>query len=126
MCFVIIVIVAVNRTEQSSAERGTAAATAKKCSLDLSFFLFFIFCFSFSQNAGAFLIPYMIMVFVVGIPIFFAELFVGQYSGFGAIKAYAHLAPFFSGKYRSEKKPWRWPWNIAVRISHRRMSYTCE
>lgn len=44
--------------------------------------------------------PYMIMAFAVGIPIFLAELFVGQYSGFGAIKAYAHLAPFFSGKQK--------------------------
>lgn len=63
----------------------------------------------FVLNAGAFLVPYMIMVFLLGIPIFFAELFVGQYSGFGAIKAYARLAPFFSGKYQ---KDWLHIWSV--------------
>lgn len=43
--------------------------------------------------------PYLLMVFIIGLPIFFAELFVGQYSGLGPIKAYHHLAPFFQGKY---------------------------
>lgn len=66
----------------------------------------FLFLFSFAFfvswlffNAGAFLVPYMLMVFAIGMPIFFAELFVGQYGGIGAIKAYTRLAPFFSGKY---------------------------
>lgn len=48
---------------------------------------------------GAFLVPYILMVFVIGLPIFFAELFVGQYSGLGPIIAYKRLAPFFHGKY---------------------------
>lgn len=39
------------------------------------------------------------MVFVIGLPIFFAELFVGQFSGLGPIKAYQHLALFFHGEY---------------------------
>lgn len=39
------------------------------------------------------------MVFVIGLPIFFAELFVGQYGGLGPIKAYTRLAPFFQGEY---------------------------
>lgn len=50
------------------------------------------------NGGGAFLIPYLIMVFVIGIPIFFAELFVGQYSGLGPIKAYSFLTPLFKGK----------------------------
>lgn len=37
------------------------------------------------------------MVFVIGLPIFFSELFVGQYSGLGPNKAYANLAPLFQG-----------------------------
>lgn len=41
--------------------------------------------------------PYILMVFVIGLPIFFAELFVGQYGGLGPIKAYTRLAPFFHG-----------------------------
>ena len=53
---------------------------------------------AFRNGGGAFLIPYLIMVFLVGIPIFFAELFVGQYSGLGPIKAYGFLSPLFKGK----------------------------
>lgn len=68
--------------------------------------------------------PYMIMVFLIGIPIFFAELFVGQYSGFGAIKAYAHLAPFFSGKYREdEKKAAASPIRIIIKIRVNEMDH---
>lgn len=53
----------------------------------------------FSVSApGAFLVPYFVMVLVIGLPIFFAELFVGQYSGLGPILAYGRLAPFFQGK----------------------------
>lgn len=37
------------------------------------------------------------MVFLIGLPIFYAELFVGQYCGFGPIKSYSRLSPFFSG-----------------------------
>lgn len=55
-------------------------------------FRFFIF------STGAFLVPYILMVLVIGLPIFFAELFVGQYSGLGPIKAYEYLAPIFHGK----------------------------
>lgn len=60
-------------------------------------FSLFLFFFSF---LGAFLVPYMLMVFVIGLPIFFAELFVGQYSGLGPLKAYQYLAPFFHGKHK--------------------------
>lgn len=37
------------------------------------------------------------MVLVIGLPVFFAELFVGQYGGLGPIKAYERLAPLFHG-----------------------------
>lgn len=45
--------------------------------------------------------PYILMVFVIGIPMFFSELFVGQYSGLGPNRAYEYLAPFFHGKYKN-------------------------
>lgn len=38
------------------------------------------------------------MVFMIGLPIFFAELVIGQYSGLGPIKAYSFIAPLFKGK----------------------------
>ena len=52
---------------------------------------------AFRNGGGAFLIPYFLMVFILGIPIFFAELFTGQFSGLGPIKAYSFIAPFFKG-----------------------------
>lgn len=53
---------------------------------------------AFRNGGGAFLIPYLLMVFIIGLPIFFAELFVGQYSGLGPIKAYGFIAPLFKGE----------------------------
>lgn len=52
----------------------------------------------FRNGGGAFLVPYFLMVFVIGLPIFFAELVIGQYSGLGPIKAFRWIAPFFKGK----------------------------
>lgn len=37
------------------------------------------------------------MVFIIGLPIFFAELVIGQFSGQGPIKAYSYIAPLFKG-----------------------------
>lgn len=51
-----------------------------------------------SRHLGAFLVPYILMVFVIGLPMFLSELFVGQYSGLGPNQAYQYLAPFFHGK----------------------------
>ncbi|XP_059613592.1 sodium- and chloride-dependent glycine transporter 1-like [Phlebotomus argentipes] len=51
----------------------------------------------FRNGGGAFLIPFIIMVIVIGLPIFFSELFIGQYSGLGPNKAYARMAPLFEG-----------------------------
>lgn len=53
---------------------------------------------AFRNGGGAFLIPYLLMVFMIGLPIFFAELFVGQYTGIGPIKAYSFIAPLFKGE----------------------------
>jgi SNF family Na+-dependent transporter len=53
---------------------------------------------AFRNGGEAFLIPYGIMVFVIGLPIFFAELVIGQYSGLGPIKAYKFLSPLFKGR----------------------------
>jgi solute carrier family 6 amino acid transporter-like protein 5/7/9/14 len=44
------------------------------------------------------LIPYLLAAVFIGLPIFFIELVVGQYSGLGPIKAFGFLAPFFKGK----------------------------
>lgn len=72
-----------------------------RCFYFLFFILFLVVSLtsSFVPRAGAFLVPYILMVFVIGVPIFFSELFVGQYSGLGPNQAYEYLAPFFHGKY---------------------------
>ncbi|PSN52584.1 Sodium- and chloride-dependent glycine transporter 2 [Blattella germanica] len=51
----------------------------------------------FRNGGGAFLVPYIIMLFTMGLPIFFLELVVGQFSGLGPNKAFQRMAPIFHG-----------------------------
>ncbi|XP_070552973.1 sodium- and chloride-dependent glycine transporter 1-like [Ptychodera flava] len=49
------------------------------------------------KNGGAtFLVPYVLMFFFVGVPIFFLELFLGQFSSLGCITIWK-FAPLFKG-----------------------------
>ena len=47
--------------------------------------------------AGSFLIPYFLCMFFCGIPLFFMELAISQYSGFGPVSVWK-LCPIFQGK----------------------------
>lgn len=47
---------------------------------------------------GAFLIPYVLMLSVAGIPLFYMELALGQYNKTGAITCWGRLCPLFKGK----------------------------
>jgi SNF family Na+-dependent transporter len=58
---------------------------------------YLILSFINRNGGGAFLIPYFLAAVFIGLPVFFAELVVGQYSGLGPIKAFANLAPLFKG-----------------------------
>lgn len=49
---------------------------------------------------GAFLIPYVIMLFVGGIPLFYMELALGQYNRKGAITCWGRLVPLLKGKIK--------------------------
>lgn len=51
----------------------------------------------FSNGGGTFLIPYIIMLFIVGLPLFFMEMVLGQYAGLSATKVYARLVPGLKG-----------------------------
>ncbi|XP_012214972.1 sodium- and chloride-dependent glycine transporter 1-like isoform X2 [Linepithema humile] len=53
--------------------------------------------FIYRNGGGAFLIPFIIMLITMGMPIFFLELCMGQYTGFGPVKAFRHMAPAFHG-----------------------------
>lgn len=50
-----------------------------------------------ARRAGAFLVPYLIMLSVGGIPLFFMELALGQYHRKGAITCWGRLVPLFKG-----------------------------
>ena len=44
---------------------------------------------------GSFLIPYLLMLLLVGLPAFFVELTVGQYARVGANKVFGRMVPAF-------------------------------
>lgn len=54
-------------------------------------------CCSFCLT-GAFLIPFLIMLFVTGIPMVFMELSLGQYASAGIVKVW-RASPLFQGQY---------------------------
>ena len=47
---------------------------------------------------GAFLIPYLVMVSLVGVPLFFLESSVGQFTSSGLLTLY-NVAPMFRGEW---------------------------
>ncbi|KAF2356460.1 Sodium:neurotransmitter symporter [Trinorchestia longiramus] len=50
------------------------------------------------KNGGAiFLIPYVIMLLLAGLPLFFLELTLGQYTSLGPNKLFLNLSPIFMG-----------------------------
>lgn len=51
----------------------------------------------YAYGGGAFLVPYLIMLSVGGIPLFFMELALGQYHRKGAITCWGRLVPLFKG-----------------------------
>lgn len=50
-----------------------------------------------SNGGGAFLIPYLIVLFLVGRPIYYLEMCIGQFSSRGSVKVY-DFAPALRGK----------------------------
>ena len=50
----------------------------------------------YRNGGGAFLIPYLFMLFLCGIPLFFMEICLGQFAGTGCISIFK-IAPIFKG-----------------------------
>lgn len=48
--------------------------------------------------AGVFLIPYLLIVFIGGIPVFFLEIALGQFMKQGGVSAW-NIAPLFKGTH---------------------------
>lgn len=51
----------------------------------------------FKHNGGPFLIPFFILLFVIGIPTFFLETAIGQFSGLSPALAFEKMSPLFQG-----------------------------
>lgn len=47
---------------------------------------------------GAFMIPYLVMVVVCGIPLVFMEFTIGQYTRQGPVRAFSRICPLFKGE----------------------------
>lgn len=57
-----------------------------------------------STFSGAFLIPYFIFLFGGGLPVFFLEVALGQYTSEGGITCWAKLCPIFTGQSKRMNK----------------------
>ena len=55
--------------------------------------------------SGAFLIPYFLMLFLAGLPLYFLEMGMGQYASLGPSCVYA-VAPLFKGKKQYPTENW--------------------
>lgn len=53
---------------------------------------------AFQNGGGAFVIPYLIVLLIIGRPVYYLEILVGQFSGRGCIKAF-DMAPVLKGKF---------------------------
>uniref|UniRef100_A0A8C3FH23 Transporter n=1 Tax=Chrysemys picta bellii TaxID=8478 RepID=A0A8C3FH23_CHRPI len=52
----------------------------------------------YKNGGGAFFIPYLIFVFTCGIPMFFLETALGQYTSQGVVTAWRKICPLFEGE----------------------------
>ncbi|XP_052872489.1 sodium-dependent nutrient amino acid transporter 1-like [Anopheles cruzii] len=95
-------------TETDSDTKNITSATREKWGRDIEFMLS---CIAYSvgfgniwkfpytalkYGGGAFLLPYLIVLFVVGRPIYYLEMVLGQFSSRGVVKLY-DLAPAMRG-----------------------------
>lgn len=53
---------------------------------------------AYQNGGGAFLVPYLIVLFLIGRPIYYLEMCLGQFSSRGNVKMFFRLAPVLKGK----------------------------
>ena len=58
----------------------------------------------YKSGGGAFLIPYIIMLILCGLPLLFMELTMGQYTRQGPIGALGKICPLLQGKPNFKSK----------------------
>lgn len=59
------------------------------------------------NGGGAFLIPYLIVLSIIGRPLYYMEMIIGQFSSRGSIKVY-DMVPALRGKIQFEIFPSEW------------------
>ena len=62
----------------------------------------------YESGGGVFLIPYFIMLFLVGIPLLYMELSIGLITQRGPVHSIKALCPFFKGKGFDQTRITRW------------------
>lgn len=55
----------------------------------------------YENGGGAFLIPYLIVLLLIGKPLYFLEMILGQFSSYGSVKVWA-IVPLAKGKIKFE------------------------
>jgi hypothetical protein len=56
------------------------------------------FLYNYLSCSGVFLIPYIIFLFLLGIPLFYLEINLGQFTSQGPVQCW-RMAPIFKGKF---------------------------
>lgn len=53
------------------------------------------------NGGGAFLLPYLIVLYIIGRPLYFLEMVIGQFSSRNSIDVF-DISPFFRGKFETK------------------------
>jgi len=65
----------------------------------LTFSYLFFYCVpQYENGGGAFLIPYLVVLLLIGKPLYFLEMILGQFSSFGSVKVWS-VVPFAKGVF---------------------------
>ena len=57
---------------------------------------------AYKNGGGAFLIPYLVVLLVIGKPLYFLEMAMGQFSSYGSVKVW-EMVPILKGAWRNER-----------------------
>lgn len=53
----------------------------------------------YENGGGAFLIPYLVVLLLIGKPLYFLDMILGQFSNYGSVKVWA-VVPLAKGKFK--------------------------
>lgn len=63
---------------------------------NLLLLLLLLFHLQYENGGGAFLIPYLVVLLLIGKPLYFLEMILGQFSSYGSVKVWA-IVPLAKG-----------------------------